>query len=230
MTASNAQTSEVLVPAELEPSPCVSNSENQQEISKFGWGGARPNSGGAREGAGRKPKPRPPALSEERWYCWKSVPKAVYSVWRELSREGFSAYVPVFVLSRDGTEETRRPMFGSHGFVAFNLATDPWRKVHSIPGIAHLFSSDPLRPIPVPRGIVEALQARGRPGDGVIDDLYQGPDFTSVAGQRVRITAGPFADLHGLCRWSNQKRVAVLLEVMGALVETEIRRSDVEAE
>jgi transcription antitermination factor NusG len=73
---------------------------------------------------------------------------------------------------------------------------------------------------------VEALQARGRPGDGVIDERYVGPEFPGIAaGERVRITDGPFADLHGICRWSNQKRISLLLEVMGTFVETEMKRA-----
>lgn len=228
----NAQITEVSGPSGLDPSPCVSNSANSDLISKIGWGGARPNSGGARQGSGRKPKLKPAAPPEQRWYCWKSEPRAVYSTWRELTREGFTAYVPVFVLERDGAEEVRRPMFGNHGFVAFNQAADPWQKIHSIPGVAHLFNAGPYHPIALPRGIVEALQARGRPGDGVIDELYAGPEFPTedLTGQRIRITSGPFANLHGLCRWSNQKRVAVLLGVMSKLVETTIARRDVEAE
>ena len=166
------------------------------------------------------------SVTGQRWYCWKASPGDQFAALRELSAQGFRPYLPLYVARREKDREVIRPLFGSYGFVSFDLS-QRWQAIHSTRGVAHLFSSSPQRPSAVPPGVVEALQARGRPGDGVIDDQYQGPAFPDVAGQTVRITAGPFADLHGLCRWSNQKRVSVLLEVMGRLVETQIQRCDV---
>lgn len=163
------------------------------------------------------------------WYCWKSHPGEQFTVLHELSKQGFRPYLPLFVLRREPEREIIRPLFGTYGFVSFDLR-QRWQAIHSTRGVAHLFSRSPSRPAPVPTPIIQSLMARGRPGDGVIDDSYQGPDFQDISGHRVRITTGPFADLHGLCRWSNQKRVSVLLEVMGRMVETQIQRRDVIAE
>jgi transcription antitermination factor NusG len=175
-----------------------------------------------------EPEQAPCGSRDARWYCWKSHPGAALSAWRELSRQDFIAYVPMFAVTRANGGETVIPLFGPFGFVQFDITADRWRAIHSTRGIAHLFSADATHPIPVPRGIVEALQARGRPGDGVIDERYVGPEFPGIsAGERVRITDGPFADLHGICRWSNQKRIGLLLEVMGKMVETEMRRGGV---
>lgn len=172
--------------------------------------------------------PRGSLPAAQRWYCWKAHPgKHIQAHW-ELAQQGFPVYLPIHVASRTDGIENLRPLFGPYGFVQFDRSQYRWRAIHSTRGVALLISSDALHPIAVPRGIVEALQAKGREGDGVIDDLYQGPAYAPLDGQTVRITTGPFAELHGLCKWSGQKRVAVLLEVMGRLVETEIKRADVE--
>jgi transcription antitermination factor NusG len=159
-----------------------------------------------------------------RWYCWKAKPGEQFRALRELSAQGFNAYLPLYVEKRDAPP---KPLFGAYGFVPFDRNSAQWRVIHSTRGIAHLVCIDHTKPVPVPVGIVEALQARGRPGDGVIDETYQGPEHPDLTGKMVRVTSGPFADLHGICRWSNQKRIAVLLEVMGRPVEISIQRQDV---
>jgi transcriptional antiterminator RfaH len=166
----------------------------------------------------------------QRWYCWKAQPTQHLVALRNISAQGFVAFLPMMVTARDGEYETLKPMFGPYGFVAFDRSQHRWRAIHSTRGVSTLISADALTPIPVPRGIVEAIQSRGRPGDGIIDDMYRGQTFEILDGKKVRITEGPFADLHGICRWSNQKRVAVLLEVMGRLVETQVQRRDVVAD
>ena len=165
------------------------------------------------------------SVTGHRWYCWKSHPKAETIALRELRAQGFEAYLPRFMVRRDGEQEVIRPMFPSYGFVSFDRSAHRWRAIHSTRGIALLFSAGPLSPIPVPRGVVEDLQARARP-DGVIDETYAGPEFEPLDGMLVRITEGPFADLEGLCRWSNAKRIAILLDVMGGRIETQINRAD----
>jgi len=167
------------------------------------------------------PQKLPPG---HRWYCWKAKPGDQFRVLRELSAQGFRAYLPLYIEAED---KPAKPLFGPYGFVAFDRMDSHWRAIHSTRGVAHLVCLDHTRPVPVPSGIIEALQARGRPGDGIIDETYRGPEFTDLAGQQVRITEGPFADLHGLCRWSNQKRIAVLIEVMGRAIEISIQRKDV---
>jgi transcription antitermination factor NusG len=164
-----------------------------------------------------------------RWYCFKISPKSDYLALQELSRKGFSPFIPWFVSRRDKGDEVIRNLFPGYGFVALDLATGAWRDVFSTRGVDWLFCSSPELPAALPHGIVEALQARGRPGDGVIDENYRGPEFPALgASQAVRITAGPFADLHGICRWSNQKRIAVLLDLMGKQVEVNLKRGEVE--
>lgn len=172
------------------------------------------------------PRPLECGSHSELWYCWKSHPREQFTALRELSAQGFKPYLPLYVVRREKDRDIIRPLFGSYGFVTFDM-TARWQTIFSTRGIAHFFTKTSGQPNPVPTQIIQALQARGRPGDGVIDENYHGPAFPDIAGQNVRITSGPFADLRGLCRWSNQKRVSVLLEVMGRTVETQFQRNDV---
>ncbi len=76
------------------------------------------------------------------------------------------------------------------------------------------------QPIPVPRGVVEALIAT-REGSGTVC-----LDQDLKIGQKVRILSGPFA--HSLCRLeqlNDRGRVCVLLEIMGGQVATYLDRS-----
>jgi len=83
----------------------------------------------------------------------------------------------------------------------------------------HLFAHKSGRPVPVPAGVVEALIDRS---DGSVARL----DFDLVKGQRVRILAGPFADLMGtLQRLDEAGRVQVLLQMMGTAVPVTLHRS-----
>jgi transcription antitermination factor NusG len=161
----------------------------------------------------------------------------------QLGKQGFKAHLPLFVAKREQVaahsefpstfarlvngklvedRDVIRPLFPSYLFVRFDLSRDRWRAIPSTIGVQSLFMAAGHRPIPVPAGVVEALIERGRPGDGVIDDTYQGPSMAPLSPEeRVKITSGPFAGLHGICSWSTSKRVGLLLEAMGAEVQVD---------
>ncbi len=234
------QTSEIEVAGtpDLCHAPFFSNAENEAEISKSGWGGPRANSGGLRPGAGRKPKQPQTArasLPEARWLCVRVITGREQWAKLELAQRGFESHFPRYMMERKNPDQTRewviRDMFPGYGFVWCDIGQD-WRDIRSADefgSVKHLYLVNEFRPAYLPHGIVEALQARGRPEDGVIDENYRGPEFPALgASQAVRIIAGPFADLHGICRWSNQKRIAVLLDLMGKQVEVNLKRGEVE--
>lgn len=166
----------------------------------------------------------------EAWNCWKANPGEQFVALRNISALGFRAYLPAFVARREKGREIIRPLFGPYGFVSFPPGAR-WQALFSTRGVAKFFTTPGGQPTRVQASIVQALMQRGRPGDGIIDETYQGPVFPDVAGETVKILEGPFANLHGLCRWSTQKRVGVLLEILGGrTVEIQLQRRDVIAE
>jgi transcriptional antiterminator RfaH len=155
---------------------------------------------------------------------------------RHLTAAGFRVHLPLFAewkRSRDGRQdvEVLRPLFPGYCFVQFDVADPAWRRIPGTIGVRRLFMSLSERPLAIAEDIVGALMAKGRPGDGVIDHRYTGPDFPIIAvGEVVRFKSGPFADLYGICRWSTQKRIALLLNVFdGTPTEVVADRQDVEA-
>ena len=79
-------------------------------------------------------------------------------------------------------------------------------------------------PIPAPAGVVETIF------DYVDHAGVARFDRDLVAGQAVRVKAGPLANSLGeLVRLDANGRVRVLLEIMGGKVETKVARADLEA-
>lgn len=191
-----------------------------------------------------------------RWYCVRTHPRQEYQALLRLAQQGFRAHLPRYVSARqiirqpkkngsfrdlvtgklDEKEDIIRALFPGYMFVQFDRTREQWRSVVSTIGIASLFMTSDFTPTPVARGIVERLIAKGRPGDGVIDDQYRGPDMPKqlneandiTAGMAVRITSGPFADVHGICTMSWQKRNELLISALGGDVKVTVDRADIE--
>jgi transcription antitermination factor NusG len=76
--------------------------------------------------------------------------------------------------------------------------------------------------MPVPEGIVEALQARLEP------DTAAARDDGLRIGQRVEVMVGPFANLVGtLERFDGEARVRILLQLMGVGTPVSLARDAV---
>jgi len=143
------------------------------------------------------------------WYCVQAKPKREREVADRLDAQGFGSFLPLVAVRRRGEIEIV-PAFPGYLFVRFSLLLDRWRSIYSTVGVRRLFSADE-RPIPVPDASIATLLRLGydRPITG--EDLPE----AIAPGSRVRIEAGPFAGLDGVCQWSSAERVALLLEIMG---------------
>ncbi len=220
-----------------------------ESISKFRHGGVRANSGGARAGAGRKPKAAPPAYVDiERWYCVRTRHGAEITADFDIRRAGFTLFSPS--LWKPGTPARRAwdgslrparpalivPLFRRYLFVRFRRDADDWRSIAHLPTVDRIFSSTRGQPTPVPDGAIDLIRSLCAPNGCVYPDnerMLDGPApvirMPPIApGTRTRLTAGPMADLAGICTWSDSKRVRLLLEIMGRTVSVTVARADVE--
>lgn len=155
-----------------------------------------------------------PALDPgERWYCVHTQPKREAWAFENLSRQGFRGWLPLLARTVRHARRVRTvatALFPRYGFVALDLARDRWRSVNGTFGVVGLIM-DGDRPRPVPRGVVEGLQALADAAGVVRYGLEV------AVGQKVRVLAGPFADrLATVTRLDEKGRVAVLLEILGA--------------
>jgi len=164
----------------------------------------------------------------QRWYCVGTHPGREYEVTGRLLAQGFKPYLPIKVTyAADDPAGKLVTMFPRYLFVRFDLVKDRWRPIAHTRGVLRIIGQSAERPTPVPEGIVERIQARGRAGDGAIDARQ--PAFPPIEpGSEVRIISGPFADIDAICFASSRTRVRLLMELMGATREVEFQRSQVE--
>lgn len=161
-----------------------------------------------------------------RWYVVRSQPHAERRARDNLERQGYEAWLPLCRRRRRHARKMEivlRPLFPRYLFVAVDLETTPWRAMLSTFGVANVIQG-PAGPVPVPEPVIEGLRARADAA-GVLElepAAYQ-------AGAKVRVTAGPFADVEGIFQArTDAERVAILLSLMGRAVRVMVPESDIE--
>jgi transcriptional antiterminator RfaH len=162
------------------------------------------------------------------WYVAYTQPNGEMRALEHLERQGYATYLPRY---RRMVRHARRralmlrPLFPRYLFVGLDRLTQRWRPIRSTCGVVGLVASGD-EPVPVAAGILEGL--RRQESDGAFDLLS--PVRRLRAGDAVRVTEGPFADLVGrLLGMADHERVFVLLELLGRTVRAEIPALAVDA-
>jgi transcription antitermination factor NusG len=158
----------------------------------------------------------------ERWFVARVLPHQENRAQFNLHRLGFRSFVPRLrrtIRHARRLQDTLQPLFPSYIFIVIDLSKQRWRNVNGTFGVASLVMGAE-RPVPVPRGVIEALVASCENCGAVrFDDSLE-------IGQKVRILSGPFAET--LCRLAHlddRGRVRVLIEIMGMEVAAQLDRS-----
>ncbi len=163
-----------------------------------------------------------PLADGERWYVARTLPQREFQAAIQLKNQDFRAFVPRYWKNRRHArkvETISAPLFPRYLFVILNRSVDRWRSINGTLGIERLLMQAG-EPLPVPRGIVESLVAAA---DGAGNVHF---DADLKEGQRVKVTAGVFAEFVGqLERLGDNGRVRVLLEIMGGKVRVAIPQS-----
>jgi transcriptional antiterminator RfaH len=127
-----------------------------------------------------------------------------------LRQAGFETYAPRLREQRTahGRKVTRTPLlFPGYLFVFIELQ---WHTARWAPGVVRLVMNG-VGPATVPDGVIADLKARETGG---LIELPRPPKFR--AGDRVRVTSGPFAGHVGLyAGMKPRERVEVLLAILG---------------
>jgi len=146
------------------------------------------------------------------WYVVQFKPNCAAIAQRQLSRQGFSTFLPRHRRTERRTgrfHEALRPLFPGYVFVSFDPSAGHWRAINSTPGVTRLVSFN-ARPAPLPEGLVEALQLRCD-AQGLLR-----PVEALAVGDRARVTEGPFADfVVRIEAVSDDQRLWVLFDLMG---------------
>lgn len=215
---------------------CGSYASANPEISKFGWGGPRPNGGGARKGAGRKPKSalaqeriaasirsiNRPAADGARWYCVAVVPHMATEALGELVKQGFTAWTPRVDQPGHGSTPPRRlALFPGYLFVRFSLTYDPWWQINGTPGVRGLFPIAGEKPWPVPKAemtrLFDACDAEGV----YTKNLVERPEMVLEVGENVMVADGPFTSFPAKVLDATAEMVRLEITIFGRSVEVE---------
>ena len=161
-----------------------------------------------------------------RWYAVHTLPHREFGARAQLEAQSYMVYLPRHLKTVRHARKLRTvdaAFFPRYLFVQLDLTRDRWRSINGTFGVSAIIT-DRERPIPVPAGIVEALQDRLATGAAAVRD-----DGLQV-GQRVEVMVGPFASFVGeLERFEGEERVRVLLQVMGAKAPVALSRNAVVA-
>ena len=161
-----------------------------------------------------------------RWHLAQFKPNCAMIAKRNLARQGFETFLPLEsrtrVLRGKFVDEIR-PFFPGYIFVGAPVAADPIQAIHSTYGISQLVCFG-NRPAPVPQALLEDLMARSD------DNCLMRQDLDLVRGGSVRLATGPFANQVGeVIRAPSDRRVWLLLDVMGQRTKVSVTRSDIGA-
>ena len=162
-------------------------------------------------------------LDGQRWFVIQTLYHRENLAALHLGAQGFGAFLPRL---RKTVRHARRmrdvlaPVFPGYMFVILDPSRAAWRSVNGTFGVARLITAAD-RPLPVPTGVVEGLIA-SLDASGLVR-----LDGGLEVGQRVRVVAGPFAQILGtLDRLDGRGRARVLLEIMGGGAPVAMDRSN----
>ncbi|HWI29109.1 MAG TPA: transcriptional activator RfaH [Stellaceae bacterium] len=162
------------------------------------------------------------------WYVAYTQPNGEARAVEHLVRQGYATYLPRYRrIIRHARRQAPmlRPLFPRYLFVGIDREAQPWRPIRSTCGVVGLVTAGD-EPVPIGSEIVEGLRRQEK--DGAFD--LPSPVQRLRAGDPVRLTEGPFADLVGrLLGMADHERVFVLLELLGRSVRTAVPLHAVEA-
>jgi transcriptional antiterminator RfaH len=145
--------------------------------------------------------------SRQRWSVVQTKPREEEIAVTHLRRQSFEVFLPL-LKERKGQEARIVPMFPGYVFVAISRY---WQPIASTRGVKRLITSAADRPALLPPGWVESLQDKG-----TLDLFADALSFHK--GDTVEFIAGPFEGHVGKCNWVSERRVGLLLELLGRQV------------
>ena len=160
------------------------------------------------------------------WFCVKSKPRQEAVAVRNLQALGAVELVfPRVRRTRRGHDRNREvvePLFPGYVFLRFDPA-ELQGSVRSTRGVLHLVAKEG-RPVAVDPQVIAELRALGP--DGILSAL----DEELQVGTKVRIVRGIFAGSEGevLRLATPEKRIAVLLSLLGSEQPVELSSEDVQ--
>lgn len=160
------------------------------------------------------------AQTAKTWYLVYTKPRQEDVALINLTRQGYSAYLPRCRLLRKRQGRSMpviEPLFPRYLFIHLDTHTDNWGPIRSTLGVTSLVRFG-QKPGPVPDSLIDYL--RSREGD---DGLHVPVEPELKIGQRVRVADGTLEGYEGiLLAKTSRERVVVLLDILGKQVRTQL--------
>ncbi len=176
-------------------------------------------------------------LPEKRWYVVQTYSGLENSVQINLERRIksmqmeeliFEVVIPEEVRlekKNDGTlKEKTVKLYPGYVFIEMIVTDDSWFVVRNTPGVTGFLGSSGggTKPIPLPPDEINPILKRA--------GLMQAPKLNVKKGDRVRVTAGPFANQIGVVDAIDEEKaeVTVLVEMFGRPTPAELSFDEIE--
>ena len=163
-----------------------------------------------------------------RWYVVQTQAHAENKAVVHLGRQGFATYLPRYLKRRRHArriDTVAAPLFPRYLFVEIDMSVQRWRSIYSTVGVSRLVGNGDC-PMPVADSVISALKCRENTSGFV--QLDQRSKFKT--GDKVRVLEGAFYDCLGIYDgMSDQKRVGVLLDLLGRKVRVSLNAEAIAA-
>jgi transcriptional antiterminator RfaH len=143
-----------------------------------------------------------------KWCVAQTKPHEEDIAINNLQRQEFRVFLPR-LREHKGKEVRLVPMFSRYIFVQIETDDMRWAAINSTRGVSRLMMSNIERPSLLPEGWVEMMIEKG----AIVDTFLDAASF--LKGEEVEFVTGPFNGHRGICQWTNNKRVALLLDILG---------------
>lgn len=161
--------------------------------------------------------------ASERWYAVCCKPRQETAAEENLLRQGYRTYLPRIcnTYRRKGQWIDKiEPLFPRYLFIRLDPAMRSTAPVRSTRGVTDMVRHCGL-PAAVPEQVIEAIMRRADTDSGLHRD--DRPLF--CAGDPIRLVEGPLAGMEGVfTEEDGEKRVIVLLELLGKANKTKVNR------
>ena len=174
-------------------------------------------------GLAASPAETAPTAEEVCWYAAWTRSRHEKQVHRQLSQRGITSFLPTYAARRvwkDRKVTLELPLFP--GYVFVQIPFHERLRVLQLAGVAKFVSFGGV-PAALPTSDIEALRA------GIDSRLPMEPHPLLKVGNRVRLTAGPFAGCTGiLVRKKQSWRFVLSLDLLNRGVAVEVDAAEVE--
>lgn len=143
-----------------------------------------------------------------RWCVVQTKPREEAKAISHLENQEFRTFMPLLREHR-GRETRTVPMFPRYLFVEIDTEERKWLSINGTRGVQRVMALTIEMPSLLPVGFVEHLLETRSVADWFFDAL------AFKKGDMVELTEGPFKGQQGVCQWTSEKRVSLLLNMLG---------------